>query len=220
MRAAAKVIQGRKVAPSVHAMVVPGSGLVKHQAEEEGLRQAVHRGGFEWREPATRCLGMNPDQLAPASAAPARRTATSRVSQGRAAAPTSCPPRWPPPPRSPAASRTCASCVGAALDVRSDPRRPVPPTSACARELVNLGGDQPSADLKGFAGGKRQDVVDRRRQAASATPGGRPTPKGLPMPAEHPRRAPPLPIPAAIRQPPRRKPSVSASPTAWHRRSR
>jgi 3-isopropylmalate/(R)-2-methylmalate dehydratase large subunit len=66
LRAAAQVIQGRKVAPSVHAMVVPGSGLVKHQAEEEGLDQLFIAAGFEWREPGcSMCLGMNPDQLRP-----------------------------------------------------------------------------------------------------------------------------------------------------------
>ncbi|MCE3250967.1 MAG: 3-isopropylmalate dehydratase large subunit, partial [Geminicoccaceae bacterium] len=66
LRAAAKVIQGRKVAPFVHAMVVPGSGLVKHQAEEEGLDKLFIEAGFEWREPGcSMCLGMNPDQLRP-----------------------------------------------------------------------------------------------------------------------------------------------------------
>jgi 3-isopropylmalate/(R)-2-methylmalate dehydratase large subunit len=66
LRAAAQVIQGRKVAPSVHAMVVPGSGLVKHQAEEEGLDKLFIAAGFEWREPGcSMCLGMNPDQLKP-----------------------------------------------------------------------------------------------------------------------------------------------------------
>ena len=66
LRAAAEVIRGRKVASGVHAMVVPGSGLVKHQAEEEGLDQLFIAAGFEWREPGcSMCLGMNPDQLKP-----------------------------------------------------------------------------------------------------------------------------------------------------------
>jgi len=66
LRAAAKVVQGRRVAPNVHAMVVPGSGLVKHQAEEEGLDKVFIDAGFEWREPGcSMCLGMNPDQLKP-----------------------------------------------------------------------------------------------------------------------------------------------------------
>jgi 3-isopropylmalate/(R)-2-methylmalate dehydratase large subunit len=66
LRAAAKVITGRKVATGVHAMVVPGSGLVKHQAEEEGLDRVFIDAGFEWREAGcSMCLGMNPDQLRP-----------------------------------------------------------------------------------------------------------------------------------------------------------
>jgi 3-isopropylmalate/(R)-2-methylmalate dehydratase large subunit len=66
LRAAAKVIAGRKVAGGVHAMVVPGSGLVKHQAEEEGLDRVFIDAGFEWREAGcSMCLGMNPDQLRP-----------------------------------------------------------------------------------------------------------------------------------------------------------
>jgi 3-isopropylmalate/(R)-2-methylmalate dehydratase large subunit len=66
LRAAAKVIAGRKVALNVQAMVVPGSGLVKHQAEEEGLDRVFLDAGFEWREPGcSMCLGMNPDQLQP-----------------------------------------------------------------------------------------------------------------------------------------------------------
>ena len=66
LRAAAQVVRGRKVAPTVHAMVVPGSGLIKHQAEEEGLDRIFLDAGFEWREAGcSMCLGMNPDQLKP-----------------------------------------------------------------------------------------------------------------------------------------------------------
>ena len=66
LRAAAKVIDGKRVAPTVRAMVVPGSGLVKHQAEMEGLDQVFKNAGFEWREAGcSMCLGMNPDQLEP-----------------------------------------------------------------------------------------------------------------------------------------------------------
>jgi 3-isopropylmalate/(R)-2-methylmalate dehydratase large subunit len=66
LRAAAEVVRGRKVASNVHAMVVPGSGLVKHQAEEEGLDRVFIDAGFEWREAGcSMCLGMNPDQLQP-----------------------------------------------------------------------------------------------------------------------------------------------------------
>ncbi|WP_332771506.1 3-isopropylmalate dehydratase large subunit [Phenylobacterium sp.] len=71
LRAAAGVVQhaflhGRLVAPHVRAMVVPGSGLVKAQAEEEGLDAIFKAAGFDWREPGcSMCLGMNPDRLAP-----------------------------------------------------------------------------------------------------------------------------------------------------------
>ncbi len=66
LRAAAKVIDGKHVAPTVRAMVVPGSGLVKHQAEAEGLDRIFKNAGFEWREAGcSMCLGMNPDQLEP-----------------------------------------------------------------------------------------------------------------------------------------------------------
>ena len=66
MRAAAAVIQGRQVAASVRAMVVPGSGLVKLQAEAEGLDRLFLDAGFEWREAGcSMCLGMNPDKLTP-----------------------------------------------------------------------------------------------------------------------------------------------------------
>jgi 3-isopropylmalate/(R)-2-methylmalate dehydratase large subunit len=66
LRAAAKVAKGKKVAAHVNAMVVPGSGLVKHQAEEEGLDQVFLAAGFEWREPGcSMCLAMNADRLEP-----------------------------------------------------------------------------------------------------------------------------------------------------------
>ena len=66
LRAAAAIAKGRKVAAGVNAMVVPGSGLVKHQAEEEGLDRVFLEAGFEWREPGcSMCLAMNPDKLEP-----------------------------------------------------------------------------------------------------------------------------------------------------------
>ncbi len=66
MRAAAEVARGRRVAPGVRALVVPGSGIVKRQAEEEGLDRVLTEAGFEWREPGcSMCLGMNPDKLTP-----------------------------------------------------------------------------------------------------------------------------------------------------------
>ncbi len=66
LRAAAAIAKGRKVAPGVAAMVVPGSGLVREQAETEGLDVIFRQAGFDWREPGcSMCLGMNPDRLAP-----------------------------------------------------------------------------------------------------------------------------------------------------------
>ena len=66
LRAAAAVAKGRKVAAGVQAMVVPGSGLVKHQAEEEGLDQVFLAAGVDWREPGcSMCLAMNADKLEP-----------------------------------------------------------------------------------------------------------------------------------------------------------
>ena len=66
IRAAAEVARGRHVAEGVRALVVPGSGLVKAQAEDEGLDSILKEAGFEWREPGcSMCLAMNPDKLQP-----------------------------------------------------------------------------------------------------------------------------------------------------------
>ena len=66
LRAAAAVVKGHKVAPTVNAMVVPGSGLVKEQAEAEGLDKIFKEAGFDWREPGcSMCLAMNADKLKP-----------------------------------------------------------------------------------------------------------------------------------------------------------
>ena len=66
LRAVAKVVDGKRVSERVNAMIVPGSGLVKEQAEMEGLDKIFVKAGFEWREPGcSMCLAMNPDKLAP-----------------------------------------------------------------------------------------------------------------------------------------------------------
>jgi 3-isopropylmalate/(R)-2-methylmalate dehydratase large subunit len=66
LRAAANVAKGKKVSASVSAMIVPGSGIVKEQAEAEGLDKIFVAAGFEWREPGcSMCLAMNPDKLNP-----------------------------------------------------------------------------------------------------------------------------------------------------------
>ncbi len=66
LRTAAKIVDGRNIHADISAMVVPGSGLVKQQAEAEGLDKIFIKAGFEWREPGcSMCLAMNPDKLAP-----------------------------------------------------------------------------------------------------------------------------------------------------------
>ncbi|MCR4337602.1 MAG: aconitase family protein, partial [Candidatus Omnitrophica bacterium] len=64
LRAASKIVKGKKVAPDVEAIVVPGSGRVRRQAEKEGLDKIFKDAGFEWRYAGcSMCLGMNDDQL-------------------------------------------------------------------------------------------------------------------------------------------------------------
>jgi 3-isopropylmalate/(R)-2-methylmalate dehydratase large subunit len=85
LRAAAAVARGRKVADNVRALIVPGSGLVKLQAEEEGLAQIFLDAGFEWREPGcSMCLAMNPDKLMPGQrcASTSNRNFEGRQGQG------------------------------------------------------------------------------------------------------------------------------------------
>jgi len=66
LRAAASVLDGRRVKEGVRVLVVPGSGLVKEQAVKEGLDKVFTAAGAEWREPGcSMCLAMNPDKLAP-----------------------------------------------------------------------------------------------------------------------------------------------------------
>jgi 3-isopropylmalate/(R)-2-methylmalate dehydratase large subunit len=66
LRAVARVVDGKRVNANVNAMIVPGSGLIKDQAEAEGLDKIFVTAGFEWREPGcSMCLAMNPDKLLP-----------------------------------------------------------------------------------------------------------------------------------------------------------
>ncbi|MGQ9605751.1 MAG: 3-isopropylmalate dehydratase large subunit [Thermogutta sp.] len=84
LRAAAAVAKGRRVAPHVHAMVVPGSGLVKRMAEKEGLDCIFRDAGFEWREPGcSMCLAMNPDRLEPGERCAATTNRNFEGRQGR-----------------------------------------------------------------------------------------------------------------------------------------
>jgi 3-isopropylmalate/(R)-2-methylmalate dehydratase large subunit len=85
LREAATILRGRKVADGLRAMVVPGSMLVKRQAEEEGLDLVFKEAGFDWRDAGcSMCLGMNPDQLAPGerSASTSNRNFEGRQGRG------------------------------------------------------------------------------------------------------------------------------------------
>lgn len=85
LRAAAGILKGKHLAQGVRGMVVPGSGLVRLQAEEEGLDQIFKDAGFEWRlAGCSMCLGMNPDQLAPGErcAATSNRNFEGRMGRG------------------------------------------------------------------------------------------------------------------------------------------
>jgi 3-isopropylmalate/(R)-2-methylmalate dehydratase large subunit len=84
LRAAATVIGGRRVHPGMRALVVPGSGLVKAQAEAEGLDRVFTSAGFEWREPGcSMCLAMNPDKLSPGERAASTSNRNFEGRQGR-----------------------------------------------------------------------------------------------------------------------------------------
>ncbi|NMM44504.1 3-isopropylmalate dehydratase large subunit [Rhodospirillaceae bacterium KN72] len=85
IRQVAEIAKGRKVADGVRAMVVPGSGLVKEQAEKEGLDRVLIEAGFDWREPGcSMCLAMNADKLAPGerSASTSNRNFEGRQGRG------------------------------------------------------------------------------------------------------------------------------------------
>jgi len=84
MRAVAEIAKGRKVADNVQAMVVPGSGLVKKQAEEEGIDKILIEAGFDWREPGcSMCLAMNEDRLEPGERCAATSNRNFEGRQGR-----------------------------------------------------------------------------------------------------------------------------------------
>jgi 3-isopropylmalate/(R)-2-methylmalate dehydratase large subunit len=84
LRAAAEILKGRKIKDGMRAMVVPGSGLVRAQAEEEGLADIFREAGFEWRlAGCSMCLAMNPDQLAPGERCAATSNRNFEGRQGR-----------------------------------------------------------------------------------------------------------------------------------------
>ena len=84
LRAASKVVKGKKVSNEIRAMIVPGSGLVKEQAEKEGLDAIFKEAGFDWREPGcSMCLAMNADRLSPGERAASTSNRNFEGRQGR-----------------------------------------------------------------------------------------------------------------------------------------
>ena len=84
LRAASKIVQGKKVSNEIRAMIVPGSGLVKEQAEKEGLDAIFKEAGFDWREPGcSMCLAMNADRLSPGERAASTSNRNFEGRQGR-----------------------------------------------------------------------------------------------------------------------------------------
>jgi 3-isopropylmalate/(R)-2-methylmalate dehydratase large subunit len=84
LRAAAGILKGKKIKGGLRAMIVPGSGLVRAQAEEEGLAAIFKEAGFEWRlAGCSMCLAMNPDQLAPGERCAATSNRNFEGRQGR-----------------------------------------------------------------------------------------------------------------------------------------
>jgi 3-isopropylmalate/(R)-2-methylmalate dehydratase large subunit len=83
-RAVAEVVKGKKVADTVRALAVPGSGLVKEQAEQEGIDKILVEAGFEWREPGcSMCLAMNEDKLQPGERSASTSNRNFKGRQGR-----------------------------------------------------------------------------------------------------------------------------------------
>ena len=84
LRAASKIVKGKKVSNEIRAMIVPGSGLVKEQAEKEGLDAIFKEAGFDWREPGcSMCLAMNADKLSPGERAASTSNRNFEGRQGR-----------------------------------------------------------------------------------------------------------------------------------------
>ncbi len=84
LRIVADIVRGRTVAPHIRAMVVPGSGLVKRQAEAEGIDKVLRAAGFDWREPGcSMCVGMNADRLQPGERCAATSNRNFENRQGR-----------------------------------------------------------------------------------------------------------------------------------------
>ncbi len=101
IRDAAKIAKGRKIADHVQGLIVPGSGLVKEQAEAEGLDKILIEAGFEWREPGcSMCLAMNADRLEPGERCASTSNRNFEGRQGRGGRTHLMSPAMQPPPRS------------------------------------------------------------------------------------------------------------------------
>ncbi len=101
LRAAAEVVKGYKVSDKVYAMIVPGSGQVKREAEAEGLDRVFKEAGFDWREAGcSMCLAMNPDRLARVNVARQHPIETSKAGKAKGGERTWYPQRWRLPLRS------------------------------------------------------------------------------------------------------------------------
>ena len=109
LRTAAGYVKGRRVADGVHAMVVPGSGIVKREAEAEGLDRVFREAGFEWREPGcSMCVGMNNDLLSPGERCASTSNRNFEGRQGRGGRTHLVSP----------ATAACAAVAGRFVDVR------------------------------------------------------------------------------------------------------
>ena len=132
LREAAAVAQGRKVAAGVYAMVVPGSGLVKDQAQAEGLDKIFTAAGFDWREPGcSMCLAMNPDKLEPGERCASTSNRNFEGRQGNGGRTHLCSP----------AMAVAAAVTGRLADVRA--LGPVGPLPVAARESKDFLGATP-----------------------------------------------------------------------------
>ena len=125
LRAAAAVAKGRNVAQGCTRMVVPGSGLVKEQAEEEGLDKIFIDAGFEWREPGcSMCLAMNADKLEPGERCASTSNRNFEGRQGTGGRTHLSARRWPRPRRSPGhdgCTDDLAGCRRGSVDADNSP---------------------------------------------------------------------------------------------------
>jgi len=140
LRAAASIAKGRKVPDHVQAMVVPGSGLVKAQAEVEGLDVIFKEAGFEWREPGcSMCLAMNPDKLLPQERCASTSNRNFEGRQGAGGRTHLVSP----------AMAAAAAVTGGLADVRKLPAAELPePTTTVFDQLIAAMEAKPSVEVK------------------------------------------------------------------------